>query len=194
MVKRDLDAAGPEALRTGDGSLESRSPDVALDDIEAPVASAAVTLLSGRRYELEAGTERDQLTIRSSGGEVVLRVEVTDRGPVLSFSGAEVELSAARSLRLAARDVSIAAERDVELAAGGSLRESAAGHHHVRAGGDARVEGASVELQANRDGVGVRAMRAIKLDGEHIGLNDDPLPQPFGWSEIAGGPGEEGET
>lgn len=193
MVKRDLDAAGTEALRPGDGSLESR-PDVALDDIEAPIASAAVTLLSGRRYELEAGAERDRLTIRSSSGEVVLRVEVTDRGPVLSFSGAEVELSAARSLRLAARDVSIAAERDVELAAGGSLRERVAGHHHVRAGGDARVEGASVELQANRDGVGVRAMRAIKLDGEHIGLNDDPLPQPFDWSEIAGGPGEEGET
>jgi hypothetical protein len=37
-------------------------------------------------------------------------------------------------------------------------------------------------------GVGVRAMGRIALDGEHIGLNDDPAPQPFGWSEIAGGP------
>ncbi len=190
MVKPNLDAAGTEAMPTGTGPLESR-PEVALDDIEAPVASAAVTLLSGRRYELEAGAERDRLTIRSSAGEVVLRVEITDRGPVLSFSGAEVELSASRSLRLAAQDVSIEAKGDVELAAGGSLRESAAGNHHVRAGGDARVEASSVELQANRDGVGVRAMRAIKLDGEHIGLNDDPLPQPFGWSEIAQGPGSE---
>jgi len=34
--------------------------------------------------------------------------------------------------------------------------------------------------------VGVRAMGRIALDGEHIGLNDDPLPQPFAWSASAG--------
>jgi hypothetical protein len=28
-------------------------------------------------------------------------------------------------------------------------------------------------------------MKKIALDGEHIGLNDDPLPQPFPWSALA---------
>ena len=28
-------------------------------------------------------------------------------------------------------------------------------------------------------------MGRIALDGEHIGLNDDPLPRPFAWSALA---------
>jgi hypothetical protein len=54
--------------------------------------------------------------------------------------------------------------------------------------GDERVEAMNVELQANQGGVSVRAMEKIALDGERIGLNDDPAPQPFPWSAIAGGP------
>jgi hypothetical protein len=66
-----------------------------------------------------------------------------------------------------------------------------AGDHHVRVGGDERVEAANVQLQANAGAVAVRALGRIALDGEHIGLNDDPLPQPFAWSAIAAGPDAE---
>jgi hypothetical protein len=156
-----------------------------LDQIEAPIPEANVMLASGRRYELTAGTEADRVTIRSRTGEVVLRIEVTDAGPVLSFSGASVELVAARSLRLAAEDVSIEAGKDLSVSAGGSLRERVAGDHHLSVAGDERVEAANVELQANAGGVGVRAAQTIALDGEHIGLNDDPAPTPFAWSGIA---------
>src|SRR6202044_3819879 len=97
-------------------------------------------------------------------------------GPVLSFSGASVELVAARSLRLAAEQVTIDAR---------SPRGRVAGDHHAPPGGDERVEPARVQLQANEGDVGVRAMGRIALDGEHIGLNDDPLPRPFAWSAIA---------
>ena len=147
-----------------------------LDQIEVPAPGANVMLASGRRYELTAGTDADRVTIRSRTGEVVLRIEVTDAGPVLSFSSASVELVAMRSLRLAANEVAIEA---------GSLNERVAGDHHVRVGGDERVEAANVQLQANEGAVGVRAMGRIALDGEHIGLNDDPLPRPFGWSASA---------
>jgi hypothetical protein len=37
----------------------------------------------------------------------------------------------------------------------------------------------------------VRALGRIALDGEHVGLNDDPLPRPFAWSAIAEGPDAE---
>jgi hypothetical protein len=157
-----------------------------LDEIDAPVPAAAVTLTSGRRYDLEAGADADRLVIRARGGEVVLRIEVTDAGPVLSFSGASIDLEATRRLRVAAQEVSIEAKGDVALSAGGSLRETVAGDHHTRVAGDERVEAANVQLQANVGGVGVRAMERIALDGEHVGLNDDPLPRPFEWSQIAG--------
>src|SRR5580704_2523944 len=87
---------------------------------EAPARAADVTLVSGRRYELTTGAEADRVTVRSRTGEVVLRIEVTDAGPVLSFSGASVELVASRSLRLAAEEVTIDA---------GTLRERVAGDH-----------------------------------------------------------------
>lgn len=165
----------------------------ALDGVNAPVRAADVTLASGRRYELEAGAGADRLVIRGRGGDVVLRIEVTDRGPVLSFGAAEIDIAAARRLHLSAEHIDVETTGDLSLVAGGSLTQRAAGHHHVAAGGDVRVEAAAVELQANRGGVGVRAMRAIALDGEHIGLNDLPLPQPFPWSEPAAEKGNEGD-
>jgi hypothetical protein len=159
-----------------------------LDEVEAPVPGAALTLTSGRRYDLEAGAEADRLVVRSRGGEIVLRIEITDAGPVLSFSGASIELAATQGLRLAAREVSIEATGDVLLSAGGSLHERIAGEHHTRVDGNEWAEAATVQLQANVGAVGVRAMGRIALDGEHIGLNDDPEPKPFPWSAIAGGP------
>jgi hypothetical protein len=161
-----------------------------LDEIEAPVAAAAVLLTSGRRYDLEAGRDADRLLIRARTGEVVLRIEVTDAGPVLSFSGASIDLEATRRLRMAAQEVSIEAKGDVAVAAGGSLRETIGGDHHTKVAGAERVEAAAVEVQANHGAVAVRAMGRIALDGEHIGLNDAPVPQPFAWSEIAEGPEE----
>jgi hypothetical protein len=164
-----------------------------LDQIEAPTPEANVMLASGRRYELTAGTEADRVTIRSRTGEVVLRIEVTDAGPVLSFSSASVELVAVRSLRLAAEDVSIEAGKDLSVTAGGSLRERVAGDHHLSVAGDERVEAANVELQANAGAVGMRAKGRIALDAEHVGLNDNPLPAPFRWSAIAAGEEPGGE-
>ncbi len=158
-----------------------------LDEIDAPVPSAAVVLTSGRRYDLEAGQDADRLVIRARGGEVVLRIEVTDAGPVLSFSGASIDLEATRRIRVTAEEVSIEARGDVALSAGGSLRETVGGDHHTRVAGDERLEAANVQLQANTGGVGVRAMDRIALDGEHVGLNDEAMPRPFGWSEIADG-------
>lgn len=154
-------------------------------DVREPVMFADVTLLSHRRYQLAAGPERDSVTVRGAGGEVLLHLEMTAQGPILRFSGAEVELVAKGKLRLAARDVTIEAEHDVELRAGGSLHERAGEHHHIRAGRDARVEAGSVQIQASEGGAAVRAMQKISLDGERIGLNDDPAPTPFPWSSLA---------
>jgi hypothetical protein len=168
------------------------SPRTVLDEIETSVSNAAVVLASGRRYELEAGpNDADRLVIRARGGDVVLRIEVTDAGPVLSFSGASIDLQATQRLRLAAREVSVEATGDMTLSTGGSLKETVAGNHHTKVNGDERVEAANVQLQASEGDVGVRALGRIALDGEHVGLNDDPQPKPFEWSEIAGGTGVE---
>lgn len=162
-----------------------------LDEVDAPTPAATVVLTSGRRYELEAGAVADKLVVRSSGGEIVLRIQVTDAGPLLSFTAASVDLVAGERLHIGAREVSIEAAADISIATGGSLRESIAGDHHTKVRGDERLEAANVQVQASSGAVGVRAMKHIALDAEHVGLNDDPAPQPFAWSVIAGGPDED---
>ena len=174
-------------------TVHAAAPGPALDDVEAPLESSQITLTSGRRYELEAGGEKDRLTICGRGGAVILRIEVTDEGPILSFSSAAVELTATRRLHLCADEIEVEARRDLTVAVGGALTEKVGGDHHLLVGGDERVEAAAIELQANTRSVSVRAMGRIALDGEHIGLNDDPAPQPFPWSEIADGPEEQSE-
>jgi hypothetical protein len=159
-----------------------------LDQIQPAPASAEVTLASGRRYEMTAGEAGDQLTVRSRGGEIVLRIVVTDAGPVLSFSGASIDIAATQRLRLEGEEVLVRASGNVAIEAGGSLRERVGGDHHTSVAGDERLEASGVEVQASTGSVAVRAMGKIALDGETIGLNDDPLPQPFPWSGIADEP------
>lgn len=174
-------------------TVHAEHPRPVLDEIDAPLESSQVTLTSGRRYELETAGEKDRLTIRARGGAVILRIEVTDDGPILSFTSAAVELTSTRRLHLCADEIELETKRDLRLAVGGALTETVGGDHHLRVNGAERVEASAIELQANTKSVAVRAMGKIALDGEHIGLNDDPAPQPFPWSEIADGPEEQSE-
>ncbi|WP_437736635.1 hypothetical protein [Sorangium sp. So ce1335] len=53
---------------------------------DALVPSATVSLSSGRRYEIAATASGDRLVVRGRDGELLLQMEITDAGPVLSFS------------------------------------------------------------------------------------------------------------
>ncbi len=164
-------------LRSPPTEAPERTPTRLIDLMEAPVDAASVPLSSGRRVELEAGRDVDRIVVRARDGQVVLRIAVGDDGPVLSFSSATIDLEATKRLRLAAEDIHVEAKRD--------LRETVGGTHHTRVAGDERLEAARVELQANEASVAIRAREHIALDADHIGLNDEPLPAPFAWSEAA---------
>ncbi|MGK3981739.1 hypothetical protein WME99_01785 [Sorangium sp. So ce136] len=82
---------------SGDPSVSERalqqpacSPEEAIDARGAAgdelVPSATVSLSSGRRYMIEATPSGDRLVVRGRDGELVLQMEITDAGPVLSFS------------------------------------------------------------------------------------------------------------
>jgi hypothetical protein len=134
---------------------------------------------------MSAGAEQDRITVRDPRGDLVLRIDFGAKGATLELGRPELELRASGKLTLAARDIALRAERDLELSVGRDVRETVAGARHTRVLGADRLEAEAVELQANVDSVRVRAMGAIALDGEHIGLNDDPCPHPFEWSAIA---------
>jgi hypothetical protein len=169
------------------------APPPLLDRVDVPVGSASVALTSGRRYELSAEPGGDRITVVGRQGEVLLRVTMTDKGPLLSFESAEIEVAATRRLALSADEIALDARRAMTTTVGGDLRETVAGTRHAEIGGEDHTEAAAIQLQASERGVDVRAMGRIALDGEHIGLNDDPCPRPFEWSAIAGGPADPAE-
>lgn len=162
-----------------------------LDHVEAPTSTASVTLTSGRTYELTAGDEADRLVIRARSGEVVLRIELTDQGPLLRFSGAEVALEATERVSIRGRTVEVHAEESLGLRSDGALVERVGGDRHARIDGEDRLEAASIAIQASEGALCAKAQGDIRLDGDRIGLNDAPLPSPFAWSALAEVDGDE---
>lgn len=173
---------------------EPSPPSGLLGRVDVPVRQAELALSSGRRYELAALPEGDRLTVRGRGGAVLLRVLMTEQGPVLAFESASVEITAAGALRLSGHDVSIEARGSLALGAKGDCTMAIDGQRHTRVCGPDRLEAGEVQLQASHGDAQVRAAGRIALDGEHIGLNDDPCPQPFSWSALACGAPETSEV
>lgn len=157
-------------------------PTSLLDTIEMARELTHVTA-SAHRYGLRSDGDRDHLTITSPSGEVVLRLELGRGGPVLRFESADIELSASKRLALSAPEVTIAAAEHVGIESGGTMTSHVKGTRHARVDGVDRLEAAAIERQASDGAVVVRALGRIALDGQHIGLNDEPCPEPFSWSE-----------
>ena len=162
-----------------------------LDIVDQAPTWGEVLLSSGRRCAMEAKPDGDRLTVRARNGQVMLRVTLTDAGPVLFFESADVELRAARSLVLEGETVEVRANA-LRTRVAGDVDERVDGARHTRIGGVDRLEAASLQTQANDGAIELKAAGRIALDGEHIGLNDDTCPRPFGWSAIAGGPADGG--
>lgn len=173
----DVSAPSPPEART--------AAERVLDGILVPVDRAMVPLSSGRVVELEAGERSDRVVIRARGGEIVLRIDVSDAGPVLSFAAAELELVASGRIAIRGGSVEIAAEEELALKAGGDRTDTVGGTRHARIGGEDRLEASEIAMQASDGALRAKACDGIHLDGERIGLNDDPLPTPFPWSRIA---------
>lgn len=155
-----------------------------LAGVDLPAMSAAVQLASGRHVAMESRPEGDRLTVRARGGQVVLRVTLTDEGPVLAFEAAELELTGTRALRMDAESIEVSTG-SLRTYVGGDVETRITGARHTRIDGAEHLEAASLQTQANTGALDLRAAGRIALDGEHIGLNDDPCPTPFPWTAIA---------
>jgi len=86
-------------------------------DADAPDAAwpSATALAHDRSLHLAPGGRSIQL--RAPDGNVELSIRITQEGPVLSLSGARVELVAEDTLELSAPDIAIRAGRRLDLTA-----------------------------------------------------------------------------
>ncbi len=113
-------------------------------------------------------------------GSVVLQIVETPTGPMLKIRAPRIAFEAYDTIELRANTLRLESIGQLEIVAGRILTEAAERSTTI-AGAD-RLEAAEIEAQASSGALSLRAQAAISLDGEHIGLNDDPCPRPFVWS------------
>jgi len=146
-----------------------------LDKVAPPPAPEdeprRMALASGRVVEARAEEGRDRLTIRSPSGEVELEVQMTERGPLLRFRAADVELESARDVKVKCHDFEVHAEGRIVQESGGDLRQRIGGHADVKVRGRMSLAGRETHLSAKRGNVEVEANDDVVLLGERIKLN-----------------------
>jgi hypothetical protein len=108
------------------------------------VAVRTGVLPSGRTVTVRADGGTEAIEIRSPGGEMELRIALTDRGPVLSLRGARLEIDAADAVAVNCRQFEVHAAEGVVLTAAGDVA--------IRSGGDTSIDGRLVKLNCQDRG------------------------------------------
>ncbi|MFO0588259.1 MAG: hypothetical protein U0441_11995 [Polyangiaceae bacterium] len=175
-----LDAADDAALARKDEPHLSTNPAIATD-----IAPPRMLALSGGGRvdaERDAGGV-DTVHVRDRSGVCVLRIRMTDEGPVLTLAGARLEIEASRSMTLRSEELHIQAGR-ARLDVTGDLEERVAGTVQRHALGDVDVRARRLRMKAMEGDAILEANDDVTLRGERVRLNSDDPPMPLTLAEF----------
>lgn len=169
----------PDAPRTAVPAPAAPAPAAALT---AP--ARVVPLSSGRSLEIAEEAAGERILVRAAEGQILVSIRLTDDGPVLSLSGASLEIAAARALSLSCDTLRIHAAQDATIDVGGCLHERVRGSAVREAGRSARTTAREVKVEASPGGVEIRANDDVDIVGERVRLNSEDPPMPLSWEEF----------
>lgn len=165
----------PESQRKSETTPPGRTSDLDLVRQTWPAIAPALSqrpgtmrLGSGRSVSVVEVAGEERVEIRAASGEMLVCVRLTEQGPVFSITGASLEVTAAKSLSLAAETV----------------RVSAGKHLSLEAGEMSRMKARDVEIEAAPGAVSVRANDDVDIVGERVRLNSEDPPMPHSWEEF----------
>ena len=95
-------------------------------------------LREGRTLSVAQAGSDELVEIRSSSGQVELRIKLTEEGPVLQMESARLQLKASESVQIESKRVEIRATETVQLASENEIK--------VDAEGEVRVNGKMIYL------------------------------------------------
>lgn len=95
-------------------------------------------LREGRTLTVESAGTDDLVEIRSSSGQVELRIKLTEEGPVLQMESARLQLRASEAIEIESKRVAITATETVQLSSENEVK--------VDAEGEVRVNGKMIFL------------------------------------------------
>ena len=124
----------------------------AVEEHEAAEAEHAaderrVYLQHGRTLAVTAGGVDETIEIRGSGGQVELRIKMTEDGPVLQVDAVRVAIKAEDAIALECRRFAVTAAESVDISSEGELGLRAREELNVRSEqSDVRVKGERIFL------------------------------------------------
>jgi hypothetical protein len=95
-------------------------------------------LREGRTLTIDSVGNEELVEVRSSSGQVEIRIRLTEDGPVLQMESVRLHLSAKESVEIASRRVEIRATETVQLSSGDAI--------NVEGDGEVRVVGEKIHL------------------------------------------------
>jgi hypothetical protein len=105
-----------------------------------------LTLPSGRSVSFVAEGGREELVVRSARGQMELKITLTKDGPVLSLSGARLEINSTDAVSVNCRAFEVNASEGVRLRAAGDVAIAAEGEMRAKTGGKIHLDGEMVNL------------------------------------------------
>lgn len=90
-----------------------------------------VYLREGRTLHIEDAGAGELLEIRSSSGQLELRIKLTEDGPVLQMESARLQLKATESVEIASKRIEITATETLQLKSENEIKADAEGEVRV---------------------------------------------------------------
>jgi len=97
-----------------------------------------VYLREGRTLSVEDAGRDELVEIRSSSGQVELRIRLTEEGPVLQMESVRLQLKASEAVEIASKRIEIKASETLQLTSDNEVK--------VDAEGEVRVNGKMIYL------------------------------------------------
>jgi len=106
----------------------------------------SLQLESGRQVKVHSNDSEELLEIEGSGGELIMKIQLTDAGPVVSFHGANIKLKSTQTLKLESKKIELQAEEDVIVNSNGTLNLNSSDKMDVHSDEEIKVVGKMIHL------------------------------------------------
>ena len=107
---------------------------------------ASLQLESGRGITAQTVEKEDLIEITEPGGQIVLRISMTDAGPVITAEGAHLKLKSTEAIKLEAKRIDIRADEEASLSSKGQLNVESSQELKIHSDEDVEVQGKLIHL------------------------------------------------
>jgi len=155
-----------------------KQTDSAEDARAVPAVRDSRSLLpSGRTLVVKAHEHDEEIEIRSSGGEVEVRIVLTEQGPILRLRGARLEIDSSDTVAVNCRQFEVNASHGVRLHSAGDVGVQSGAEIRLKSGGETFIDGDYVNLNClDRRGYHDEGEGDAQLGMDEIAALPEPAP------------------